>query len=131
MKTCLAVVLAFLVLPLADVDPVLAGNKEAKRAELTEKVRAGVAQLGTGPDARVKLVLRDKSKLEGYVSHVGDTTFAVTDAAGVATTVEYPDVTQVQGNNLRTRWKVVIGAAIVAGIIITLYIVRGAFCDGC
>jgi hypothetical protein len=45
--------------------------------------------------------------------------------------VAYPEVAQVKGNNLSTRAKIIITAAIIAGVAITLYIVRGAFCDGC
>ena len=131
MKSCLSVALAILLLPLASVEPAFAGDDEVKQAQFVERVRAGITQLGTGPEARVKLTLRDRTKLEGFVSPVSDTDFVVTDVAGNTTTVQYPDVTKVNGNNLRTRWKVVIAASIVAGIIITLYIVRGAFCDGC
>ena len=100
-------------------------------ARFAETVRNGITELGTGSEARIKLRLHDKTKLDGYVSRAGTDSFAVIDANGVERTVLYPDVTQVSGQNLRTRWKIVIGAAIVAGIIITLYIVRGAFCDGC
>jgi hypothetical protein len=130
-KTTIAVVLVLVLLPLACAEPAFAGGKEAKQVELARRAKEGLTKLGTGPEARVKLTLRDKTKLEGYVSQVTDTHVVVTDAAGTATMVPFPDVAQVHGNNLRTRWKVVIAAAIVTGIIITLYIVRGAFCDGC
>ena len=52
-------------------------------------------------------------------------------AFALTTTVAYPDVVQVKGNNLSTGAKIAIAAGIIAGIIIVLYIVRGAFCDGC
>lgn len=70
--------------------------------------------------------------MTGYVSEIGDSFFVVTNpkTAGT-TTVAYPDVAQVKGNNLSTRTKLIITAAVIAGIAITLYIVRGAFCDGC
>jgi len=50
---------------------------------------------------------------------------------GEATTIAYSDVAQVKGNNLSTGAKVAIGVGIVVGVIIVLYLVRGAFCDGC
>ena len=131
MNRYIAALLAVLLFAAGSATPASAGTRAEKEAKFAAKVREGISGLGTGPDARIKVKLRDKSKLVGYVSHVGDTDFTVVDAAGRETSVQYPDVAQVQGNNLRTRWKVVIGAAIVAGIIITLYIVRGAFCDGC
>ena len=131
MNRYIAALLAVLLFAAGSATPASAGTRAEKEVKFAAKVRDGIPGLGTGPDARIKVKLRDKSKLVGYVSHVGDTDFKVIDAAGQGTSVQFPDVAQVQGNNLRTRWKVVIGAAIVAGIIITLYIVRGAFCDGC
>jgi hypothetical protein len=68
----------------------------------------------------------------GYISDIRDNSFVVTDLRSATdTTVGYPDVAQVKGNNLSTRTKIIITAAIIAGVAITLYIVRGAFCDGC
>jgi len=70
--------------------------------------------------------------LAGYISEIADNSFAITDpSSAVTTTVPYPDVVQVKGNNLSTGAKIAIAAGIIAGIVITLYIVRGAFCDGC
>lgn len=78
-----------------------------------EKVRAGVARLGTGPDARVEVRLRDKTKLKGYIREVNDEGFVVVDEkTGAATAVPYPQVGQVKGNNLSTKVKVVITVAL-------------------
>jgi hypothetical protein len=99
---------------------------------MTQKVKDGIAKLGVGPEARVQLKLKDKTKLAGYISAVEPEHFVVTDlTTGQQTTVPYPDVAQVKGNNLTTRTKIIIAASIIAGVIIVLYIVRGAFCDGC
>jgi small nuclear ribonucleoprotein (snRNP)-like protein len=97
-------------------------EKEAKRAE---KVRTQFAKLGTGRDARVRVQLRDKTKLEGYLSAADADTFTVTDNAGKSTAVPYPQVKKAQGNNLSTGAKIAIGAGIGAGVtllIIFLYI---------
>jgi hypothetical protein len=90
-------------------------NKEAARAE---KVRTQLAKLGTGTDARVKLELRDKTRLEGFISEAGAEHFTVTDNAGKSTTVAYPQVRKAQGNNLSTGAKIAIGAGIAAAIIL-------------
>ena len=110
----------------------LASSNSEKDASLSEKVKTGIVKLGTGQSSRVSLKLKDKTKLAGYISEIGDESFVVTNLeSGERTTVAYPNVAQVKGNNLSTRTKVIIGVAIAAGIAITLYIVRGAFCDGC
>ena len=109
-----------------------AAVKTEDESRMTRKVKAGIAKLGVGPEARVELKLKNKSKLVGYISSVEEDSFSVTDAAtGHVTQVPYPDVTKVQGHNLSTRTKIIIAAAIITGVIITLYIVKGAFCDGC
>jgi hypothetical protein len=112
--------------------PALANPDNEKDASMTAKVKSGVSQIGTGREARVKLTLRDKTRLVGFISEANDEYFVVTHLkTGAETQVAYPDVTQVQGNNLSTRTKVIIGVSIVAAVVIVLWITRGAFCDGC
>lgn len=104
----------------------------AKELRHAEKIKAGIVKLSTGPQARVKLNLKDHTKLSGYVTSIGDESFVVTDLKTAApTTVAYPSVAQVQGNNLSTRTKIIIGVSLLVAIIIVVYNVRGAFCDGC
>lgn len=132
-KRLISLALAMLIaIPFTQLQVIAADSNSEKEARFVEKVKAGVAKLGVGPDARVKVKLKDKTTLAGYVSGVDDEGFNVTDLkTGHTTTVAYPNVAQVQGNNLSTRTKIIIAAAIVTGVIITLYLVRGAFCDGC
>ena len=111
---------------------VIASSGTEKDVARTQKVKTGILQLGTGPSSRVNLTLKDKTRVAGYVSEIREDAFVVTEEkSGRLTTVAYPDVTQVKGHNLSTRTKVIIGVAIAVGVAITLYLVRGAFCDGC
>lgn len=124
-KLCSVILSALLLQAVAA--PALAGTKAENDSRRAEKVRAQVVRLGTGADARVKLELRDKTKLEGYVSEAGAETFAVTDAAGRATTVEYSQVRKARGNNLSTGTKVVIGVGIGAAVtLLVLYAMYAA-----
>ena len=119
-KRVCSVILSALLLQAAAV-PAFAGTKAEKEARRAEKVRAQVVKLGTGKDALVRVELRDKTKLEGYVSEVGDESFVITNKAGVATVVTYPQVKKAQGHNLATGDKIVIGMGI--GVAIVLLIV--------
>jgi len=101
--------------------PAFAATSPEKEAKRAEKVRTQLSKLGTGRDARVKVELRDKTKLEGYVSAADADTFTVTDNAGKSTTVPYPQVKKAQGNNLSTGAKIAIGAGI--GAAVTLLII--------
>src|SRR5215208_7215099 len=79
----------------------LANSNSEKEAALAQKVKAGIMKLGIGQSSRVSLRLRDKTKLGGYIGEIGEDSFVVADLeSGRRTTVAYPDVVQVKGNNL-------------------------------
>ena len=119
-KICSAVLAALLLQ--AAAAPALANTNTKKEAERAEKVHAQLSKLGTGRDALVRVELRDKTKVEGYVSEAGADSFTVTDSKGKATTVPYRDVRKAQGNNLSTGSKIAIGAGIAAAVVlIVLY----------
>jgi hypothetical protein len=113
-KLC-SVILSALLLQAAAI-PAFAATSAEKEAKRAEKVRTQLAKLGTGKDARIKLTLRDKTKLEGFVSEAGASTFAVTDRTGKTTSVEYSQVSKAQGHNLATGDKIAIGVLIGVGV---------------
>lgn len=95
----------------------LAKSKEEKAAEFAGKVKSEIGRLGTGPDARIEVKLRNKTKLKGFVSSIGEESFVVTsDKTGVTTEVPYPDVAKVKGNNLSTGAIIAIAAGIGVGV---------------
>jgi len=131
-KNISIVVAALLTFSTIGQQSISASTKAEREARFAQKIKAAIVQLGTGLSSQVNLKLRDNTKLTGYISEIGDTSFVVTDLTSAeTTTVSYPNVAQVKGNNLSTRTKIIIAAAVIAGVAITLYIVRGAFCDGC
>lgn len=129
-KLVTLLLIAFLI-NLAGVRVAYADSKEEKQARFAEKVKANVLKLGTGESARVKVKLRDQAKLEGYISDAGADTFTITNRkTGLATTVAYPQVKSVQGNNLSTGAKIAIGVGIAATIIfIILWFTTGPGSD--
>src|SRR4051812_9694511 len=74
LKKLCSVLLSALLLQAAAI-PAFAATAAEKEAKRAEKVRTQLAKLGTGTDARVKLELRDKTKLEGYISELGAESF--------------------------------------------------------
>ena len=116
-----AVVLVALLLSITSPSPALARSNPDKEARLAQKVKTEIAKLGTGREARVQLTLLDKTKLKGYISEVGNETFSVVnDKTGAATTVKYPQVKQVKGNNLSTGAKIAIGIGILFAVCLIL-----------
>jgi hypothetical protein len=117
-KKLISLALVALLINLAGMTPAYAASKEEKQARFAEKVQASVLKLGTGEAARVKIKLRDKTKLAGYISAADGEGFTVIDSkTGMATTIGYPQVKSVQGNNLSTGAKIAIGVGIAGAII--------------
>lgn len=101
--------------------PAQAETKEEKAAAFTQKVKAGIAQLGTGREARVELKLRDQTKLKGWISETGETGFVVIEAnSGKAVPVAYPEVTQVRGHHghYRTRYLIATAVALLVTVLV-------------
>jgi hypothetical protein len=117
-RKLLALSLVALLINLAGMATAYAATKEEKQALFAEKVKVNVLKLGTGEPARVKVKLRDKTKLEGYIRTADSESFTVIDSkTGMATTVAYPQVKSVKGNNMSTGAKIAIGAGIAAAVI--------------
>ena len=117
-KKLLSLFLIALLINLAGVTPAYAASKEEKQARFAEKVKANVLKFGTGEAARVKIKLRDKTKLAGYISAADGEGFTVINSkTGTPTTIAYPQVKSVQGHNLSTGAKIAIGVGIAAAII--------------
>lgn len=120
-KKLLSLLLVTLLINLAGATPAYAASKEEEQARFAEKVKASVLKFGTGEAARVKIKLRDKTKLAGHISAADGEGFTVIDSkTGMATTIAYPQVKGVQGHNLSTGAKIAIGVGIVAALIFTI-----------
>jgi hypothetical protein len=74
-----------------------------KKETLAEKVKAGIATLGSGAKAQISVTLKDGRRIKGYISEVHDEDFVVaTPTAGSPNTVAYVDVKAIKGKNRST-----------------------------
>ncbi|MFN7947521.1 MAG: hypothetical protein U0Z53_19385 [Blastocatellia bacterium] len=65
--------------------------------EQIEKIKAAVAKIGEGPQARVVIKLRDGSGLKGYIKESGEQDFVIRQAGTVKDTrVDYAQVAEVK-----------------------------------
>ena len=80
-------------------------------------MKEGVIKLGVGKDSLVKIKLRDKTKIKGYISQINETNFVVVDEAGNGHIVEYKNTKQIKGNNLHAGVWVAIGVGIGIAIV--------------
>lgn len=96
-----------------------------------ERIKASLAQFGTGRAALVQLKLHDNRKFKGFIASIATDTFTLTDAGtGADVTLRYDEVAQVKGRNASTGKKVAIGFAVGFGIaILAAYLVVRALAD--
>jgi hypothetical protein len=104
------------------VPTVSAKSKAEEEAAHAAKVKTEIGKLGVGPEAQIRVKLRDKTKLAGYISQANADSFVITDSkTGVATEVPYPNVTQAKGKNLSTGAKIAIAAGIAVGVAVLVF----------
>ena len=103
------------------VRPVFAAQAKDE-TKWVAKVKSDVAKRGVGEKAYVKVKLRDKTEVKGFVFQAGESDFVVADKkSGAKTTIAYGDVSKVEGKGLSLGVKIGIGVAILAvtiGIVI-------------
>lgn len=133
LKKTISMFLVFTMVYVGGAMTALAATSAEKDAARAAKVKAAVAKLGVGTDTRVSLKLKDKTKLAGYIAEAGEESFVVADLkTGAATTVGYPAVTQIKGQNLTTGAKIAIGVAVGIGVVVLVILLirlnnEGAF----
>lgn len=124
MKKTVSLTLVALLMQMLFVNQTFAKTKEEK---LAEKVKTGIAKLGIGPEAKIKVKLKDKTKLEGYITESNENQFVVMDSkTGQTVPVSYPNVKQIKGNNLSTGVKIIIGVAIIFAVILVVTVIAGS-----
>ncbi|HEV3470903.1 MAG TPA: hypothetical protein VG148_16385 [Pyrinomonadaceae bacterium] len=127
-RRILSVALVASLLSLAGAAPARAAGPKSeaeKEARFVEKLKQEVARLGAGPEARVEVRLKDRTKLKGYVSGADGEGFKVVDAKnGAETRVAYPQVRTVKGHNLSTGAKVAIGLGAAVAVLVILLIME-------
>lgn len=93
----------------------------SKKQDDAAKVRAEIAKLGIGRDAKVTVQLKDGKKIKGYVSETKADSFVVTDSKTLSQTeVQYSDVSKVKGQNIPAGASIAIAVGVAVGIIFLL-----------
>ncbi|MGH9949586.1 MAG: hypothetical protein ACRD6X_20630 [Pyrinomonadaceae bacterium] len=94
-------------------------NDSEKEMEFAQKVKSEITRLGTGPDARVSVKLKDGTKVKGYVTEIKSDSFLMkNEKPGMTMEVPYSQVKQVKGNNLSTGATIAIAVGVIVGLIV-------------
>ncbi len=122
LKKVILMGLSTLLLNIAISPFALASGNNEKEAKFAEKVKTEITKLGTGPEAKVKLKLKDGTNIEGYIKDIEADQFVMMNSkTGQTVSVLYPQVKQVKGNNLSTGVAILIGL----GVLILLIVIAG------
>jgi hypothetical protein len=93
-----------------------------EQASQAAKVKAMVQKRGIGERSRVKVRLRDKAEVKGYISKIEEASFDVTDkSSGQVTTAPYADVESVQGVGLSKSAKIGIIVGLGVAIVVVVF----------
>ena len=99
--------------------PAIARETNLLESEQAAKAKSEVQKRGIGERSRVKVTLRNKTEVKGYISQIDTNSFDVTDKkSGQSTTIPYEDAMKIRTNGMSIVAKVAIGAAVVAGTVI-------------
>ena len=126
-KLWLSLVLIYLLVFTAA--PVLASARPDKQAQTTDEIRAKIGRMGIGRRARVKIRLKNGTKLKGYLEQVGESEFVIKDNDRGAS-VLYGDVASVEENRGRATGKTIaLWAGLGLGVLAALAAIGLAHAD--
>ena len=90
----LVIILVGMLLATIGLQPVSALMKQ--EADSVEKIRADIAKIGIGKQAKVKVKLRDNTRLQGYILETAQDSFTIVESETAnSRVVAYSDVAQV------------------------------------
>lgn len=96
-------------------------NDAEKEARIALRVKNEIYRLGTGEAASIKIKLRDKTKVSGYVSEIGQDSFTVIDKqTGSAAKIPYSQVKKASGKNNLNGRKILIGIGVAMFILMCI-----------
>jgi hypothetical protein len=130
MKTYLIYLLASVLFVTSISMPVVAQQSNPEGTTL-EKVKAKVAKLGTGEKAKATVILKDGTKIKGYIGQAGSDDFVLRDRKTDApTTISYSDVAKVESNKGHsTARNLGLGIGIGAGAFLGILLLTIAHLD--
>ena len=92
------------------------------RTQQAEEVKIEVEKRGVGEKSRVKIRLRDKTEVKGYISQIDAASFQVTDKkTGKVSTISYDAVDKVSGAGLSRGPKIAIGVGVGVAVAVIAF----------
>jgi hypothetical protein len=115
LKTIIPILIAILLFQSFSIGQSLQDNVE------TTKIKADLTGRGTGERVKLKIELRDKSEVRGYLAELKADDFVIADSkSGDRTTIAYRDVAKVRKQGLSIGVKLGIAGAMLGAVVIVL-----------
>ena len=120
-KTLLTCLMIFLLMPVAAL----------AKTVTPDDARNKIARIGTGDKARVKVKLKDGTKIEGYVVETRADDFVVRNKATKGmNTIAYNDIDTLDAKRKSNGKTIAILAGVGGGIVAAIILARTFGCDG-
>ena len=109
--------------------PIPVHAQDHRQEKSIERVKAKVAKLGTGEQARVEVTLKDGKRPKGYIYQAGQDEFVITEnKTQTNITVAYGEVAEVLRNKGHAKsTAIVLGVTAGVGVIVVLLLLRSAY----
>lgn len=111
--------LAVSLISLIGFNPLRVSAQEGVTKSAT-KVRKKVAEIGTGPRAKVEVKLRGGAKVKGYISEIADDWFTVVDKGAGEVRVAYSEVESVKERYIPKWMKV--SSLVALGLLVPIIV---------
>lgn len=129
LKKSISIAVIIALINLAGAVSAFAGSNSEKERSRAIRVRESIRKLGMGERAKVKVRLKNKAQIEGYVSDIGEDSFTVVASeTGQPAVIEYRQVKKVKGGNLSTGAKIAIGFGIAAAVLAVAVLANRKVC---
>jgi pectate lyase len=95
---------------------VLAQTQSGINDKTLEKLKAKIEKLGVGKDSKIKVTLKDETKLNGFITARDENGFDVTIKNSVEIrNVKYTDIKKAEGKNSLLAVKIALSIGVVVG----------------
>jgi len=94
---------------------------------LSQKVKEGIARIGTGKDTSVTVEMKNKTVVKGFVNEAGEESFIIRDlTSDKSTSIAYSDVKKIVGKNIATGQNMSVGKTItLVGVVVLVAVAIG------
>jgi hypothetical protein len=120
-KRLTSIVIAGLVLQFGFSETVFCETPNPIESRRIEMIKERISEIGAKPNTEIEVVLTDKKKLRGVVKETNDNSFTlVNEKTAKSVTVQYAQVQKVKAQKLSGKAQVILGIALIAGIVIAV-----------